>query len=95
MTSDQLQAVVLRLANQIPVRYWTHWNHPRADPWRMAVKVYDGGRFGRGKGLDRYVQVHRDMLGLGGVWDGKAQLWTFDRTNEDGTPYRGPTQGDA
>jgi hypothetical protein len=79
MTLDRLQGIVLRLANVVPVRYWMHFNYPCQEPWHMAVKIYPA---------IPPSQFRHEMKSLGGRWDDNDLLWTFERTNEDGSPFR-------
>jgi hypothetical protein len=40
MTLDDFERLVLKLANQMPTRYWKHWNHPCCEQWLMAVQFH-------------------------------------------------------
>jgi hypothetical protein len=83
MTLDKLQNLVLTLANQMPVRYWVHWNYPE-NPTTMAVKLvtdeqYQGGR------------LHDEMRRVGFKFTYTASvgwIWTIGRTHDDETPYK-------
>lgn len=84
MTINELQHVVLRLANQVPVRYWVHFNYPRQDPWLMALQV----EFGKRRlGCEEEKRL-RDELRSSGFTQGRDCLWVIERTDLGGCPYR-------
>lgn len=39
MTLEELQNIVLAIANHSHCRYWVHWNYPCENPWIMAINV--------------------------------------------------------
>jgi hypothetical protein len=77
MTLNELQNIVLILANHSHTRYWKHWNYPNKEPWLMAInttadKVEESGFLSRGF-------IKRDMEGV--------EYWIIERTSEDGSPW--------
>lgn len=91
MTADELQRIVVRLADQSWVRYWLHWNFPRQGPWLMAIQLKDtvAGVPGNDRMRNKLVA---DLLGLGFTYKSDAfnpglGLHVIERTNEDGTPF--------
>lgn len=81
MTLDRFERIVLRLAIQAPVRYWTHWNYPVRDPWLMALKVYRTHGFNPPDDL-----LTADLMTVG-VTSQTAGVYWVERTNDDGTPF--------
>ena len=81
MTADELQRIVLRLANQVPVRYWLHYNYPNRAPWLMALRIYPRPW----SGARRLIA---ELGAFGMVRDGNG-VFTVARTNPDGTPFDG------
>lgn len=81
MTVDKLQSLVLLLANVESTRYWLHWNYPARAPWLMAVAI----RGERGK-RPRECLRH-DMTSQGFAWDPTNEVWTIERTDDDGKPF--------
>lgn len=81
MTLDRFERIVLRLANQVPVRYWMHRNSPKVYPWIMALKVYPTHGFRTD--WNRFVE---DMSKHGLEYQ-DGHTFTAERTHDDGTPY--------
>lgn len=83
MTVATLQRLVLSIANCAHVRVWYHWNAPQEDPWLMAISViwWDGIPLEQDYLEDEY-QMIRDVC-----WE-KNGVWTVERTNVDGSPFR-------
>lgn len=69
--------IVLRLANQVPTRYWKHWNYPTETPWLMAFKIPSRDV------TNRFVSEMSDR-GISYLPDGELALFTCerDRANE-------------
>lgn len=85
MTLEKFERLVLRLANQMPTRYWKHFNYPEEAPWFMALQI----RTTEGETpADIPITLRADLIARGGQWRDLWRVWTFDRTNDDGTPFR-------
>lgn len=78
MTADQLQAIVLRLANAYWCRYWLRWPVERGHA--MAVQCHEGD--GTAVSIDA-LEPYRASYGQ---YD---HLYIIPRLNPDGTPYEG------
>lgn len=52
MTFDELERIVIILANQNYCRFWRHWNYPCESPWLMAIatqgKIYEADMIRKG-----------------------------------------------
>jgi hypothetical protein len=79
MTADQLQAIVLRLANAYHCRYWLMW--PVKGGHAMAVQCIDST--GQAQSI-RFLEQYEDLAC--GQYD---YLYVIPRLNPDGTPYEG------
>lgn len=83
MTAKTLERLVINIANRAYVRCWYRWNAPVEDSWLMAISVcnVEGNPLPQDYLEDEYGMV-RDVS-----WE-KNGVWTIERTNEDGTPFR-------
>lgn len=79
MTADELQRIVLRLANQCPTRYWLLLDYPKY-PGRMAIGLSDiGDGWSRididlqGRGFERISPTEAFRMGV-------EQAWVIERT---------------
>lgn len=89
MTADELQRIVLRLANQAWVRYWLHWNYPGQEPWLMAVTIWMP-RDCDIRGDPTKKDLESELLELGFSYNQVSGLYLIERTDDDGTPYTSP-----
>ena len=82
MTLENLQRIVLGLANSSHCRYWVHWNYPQ-NPIQMAIQIVDY------TGPDTLKPfVVKDLESAGFVrWNEETIFYIIDRTTEDGKPY--------
>lgn len=87
MTIQRFQSIVLRLASQMPVRYFLS-NRPSDNPCAvMQIQFY----FQRAENVDR-LRIELKEHGLRSRSDGIKhgiyyEIWEVDRTTESGEPY--------
>lgn len=79
MTLQELQHIVLRLANQCHVRYWINRYGKVGEQPTMALDIHLPEEA-------RENQLHIELAGKGFRNCGGG-LFAIERTNEDGSPY--------
>jgi hypothetical protein len=88
MHIDEIQRIVIRLANQSWVRWWANFGDRQTDVL-MAVQCLDF-RYHHAVSPGRYPIECDDLLKLGfTIWPSERQacIYTIPRTNEDGSPF--------
>lgn len=83
MTAIELQRIALRLSNSGWCRHWLNFNHPQ-NPRIMAIQVVD---FQSEENIGP-VKVHGIEAEGFAILAGSNFVYTIDRTNEDGTPFK-------
>ena len=74
MTHEELDKIVIKVANNIDMRYWRYWNYPY-QPQKFAIGFFK--RHDHGDGIAKYLESQGFKFA---AKDRGYQFYTIERT---------------